>query len=166
VAVTAERPSKAERVLRVEGKGRSPYSVDVHPVLGSFFAKEGLTDAEIASRIGISRSTLFIWKAKHREFAEALRESKDIADAHVEAALYRKALSGDTTACIFYLCNRKPDRWKRNGPEIEIQVVDRQQEEAKRLALTQGVQDWLEQYKSVCQPPGGSEDTIKGEDAT
>lgn len=143
--------------MRVEKPSRSPYRPDIHPVLASYFAEQGLTDAEISSRLHISRKTLYSWRKGHPELEEALRASKERADAMVEAALFRKALSGDVSACIFYLCNRSPSRWSRNG-QLDVQItgaVEKRQmtleeivrqysdagREAARVGFTQGVQE-------------------------
>jgi len=50
-----------------------------------------------------------------------LKDSKELADAPVEHSLFQKALQGDVSACIFYLCNRSPARWKRNG-QVDVQM--------------------------------------------
>jgi hypothetical protein len=51
----------------------------------------GLTDAEIADVLGVAESTLHVWRLKHEEFAEALRRTKNEANAIVEASLYKRA---------------------------------------------------------------------------
>jgi transcriptional regulator with XRE-family HTH domain len=56
------------------------------------WARDGLTDEEIAKNVGVSRSTLSEWKLKHPEIAEALRLGKDAADRTVEESLYQRAL--------------------------------------------------------------------------
>lgn len=81
-------------------------------------ALQGKTDEEIAADLNVSRSTLALWKARHPEFSDALRSWKDQADDQVEHTLYRKALSGDTTACIFWLKNRRSLDW-RDKREVE-----------------------------------------------
>lgn len=93
-----------------------------HPVLVSYFAEQGLTDAEISSRLKISRRTLYTWRKGHPELEEAMKDSKELADALVERSLFQKALSGDVTACIFFLSNRSPSRWKRNG-QVDVQIT-------------------------------------------
>jgi hypothetical protein len=108
--------------MMVERHDRSGYRPDLHPILVSYFAEQGFTDAEISSRLKISRRTLYTWRKAHPELEEALRNSKERADAMVEAALFRKALQGDVSACIFYLCNRSPSRWKRNG-QVDVQIT-------------------------------------------
>lgn len=85
-------------------------------VLLEGWAREGLTDENIADKIGISTSTLYEWKNKYPEFAEALKEGKEVVDFQVENALLQNALAGNITAQIFWLKNRKPDKW-RDKPE-------------------------------------------------
>lgn len=81
-------------------------------------ALQGKTDEEIAADLDVARSTLALWKTRHPEFSDALRAWKDQADDQVEHTLYRKALSGDTTACIFWLKNRRANDW-RDKREVE-----------------------------------------------
>jgi hypothetical protein len=81
-------------------------------------ALQGKTDEEIAAAVGVSRSTLALWKVRHSEFSDALKAWKDEADDGVEHSLYRKALGGDTTAMIFWLKNRRQQQW-RDKQEVE-----------------------------------------------
>jgi len=71
----------------------------------------GLTDDEIGLVIGVSTVTINAWK-KRTDFLNALKAGKVKADQKVSLSLYRKALTGDTTACIFWLKNRQRDRWR------------------------------------------------------
>lgn len=75
-------------------------------------ARDGLTEQEIAKSLGISRSTLYRWKEEHPELAQALRRGKEVVDYQVEGALLQTALGGNTTAQLFWLRNRRPDKWK------------------------------------------------------
>lgn len=61
------------------------------------WARAGMTDEQIAGRIGISRSTLSEWKGKYEGIAKALRGGKDFANRLVEDALFRAALGGEVT---------------------------------------------------------------------
>ncbi len=76
------------------------------------WAQDGLTDELIAQKIGISCSTLYAWKDRFPEIAEALKKGKEVVDYQVQNALLAKALAGDTTAQIFWLKNRRPDKWR------------------------------------------------------
>lgn len=82
------------------------------------WARDGLTDEQIAHNIGISISTLNNWKNKYVEILESLKKGKEVVDYAVENALLKNALKGDTTAQIYWLKNRRPDKW-RDKPGYE-----------------------------------------------
>src|SRR5579862_7110814 len=99
------------------------------------YASDGLTDEELSELLGISRTTLWTWKTRHPEFANALKAGKSVADDRVEDSLYHRAVGytfdaeriqvlrdgavvrvpyrehvpPDTTAAIFWLKNRRPE---------------------------------------------------------
>lgn len=108
------------------------------------WARDGLTDEQIAAKIGIHVSTLYDWKDKYPEISEALKKGKDVVDFEVENALLKRALGytyeeiktketdngvevtttikevvPDVTAQIYWLKNRRPDKW-RDKPVDEI----------------------------------------------
>ena len=103
------------------------------------WARDGLTDEQIAGNIGINTSTLYDWKNKFPKISEALKKGKEVVDIQVENALLKRALGytykettsecdengelkvtkvvtkevvPDTTAQIFWLKNRRPDLWR------------------------------------------------------
>lgn len=108
------------------------------------WARDGLTDEQIAHNMGISVATLYNWKNEHLEILESLKRGKEVVDRQVENALLKRALgyeyeevsekfeggvlterkitkkqvAPDTTAQIFWLKNRKPSDW-RDKPEGE-----------------------------------------------
>ena len=84
------------------------------------WARDGLTDEQIARNMGVAYSTFRVWKDKYPAISAALKTSKEIVDYEVENALLNKALGGDTTAQIFWLKNRRPDKW-RDKPVDEKQ---------------------------------------------
>jgi len=116
------------------------------------WARDGLTNEQIAQNIGINVDTLYRWKKKYYEFSEALKRGKEVVDRQVENALLKTALGYDyeeetvtnqgavvttkkhakpnTTAQIFWLKNRKPDVWRdkqeveQTNRNIEIDVGD------------------------------------------
>ncbi|WP_258107202.1 transposase [Christensenella minuta] len=87
------------------------------------WARDGLTDKDIAANMGIVVSTLYDWKKKYSEISEALKKSKEAVDYKVENALLQSALAGNTTAQIFWLKNRRPDKW-RDKQETKIEAGD------------------------------------------
>ena len=56
------------------------------------WARDGLSDEQLARKIGISTSTLYEWKKRYPEFSEALSRGKEPVDIAVENALYKLAL--------------------------------------------------------------------------
>lgn len=88
------------------------------------WARDGLTDEQIAKNIGITLSTFYEWKKKYSDISESLKKGKEVVDYEVENALLSSALEGNTTAQIFWLKNRRPDKWR-----------DKQKEETDTTAL-------------------------------
>ena len=76
------------------------------------WARDGLTDQQIAHNIGINTATLYDWKKKYSNISNALKKGKEVVDFAVENALLKKALAGDVTAMIFWLKNRRRDKWR------------------------------------------------------
>lgn len=102
------------------------------------WARDGLTDEQIAENMGICRDTLIEWKKKYSDISDTLKRGKEVVDRQVENALLKRALGykytettkeridgslvvtktvekevvPDTTAQIFWLKNRKPDVWR------------------------------------------------------
>lgn len=107
------------------------------------YARDGLTDEQIAKNLDITPSTLYEWKRRYSEISEALKKGKEVVDIEVENALLKRALGysyeekkvevseegtkvtktikeviPDTTAQIFWLKNRRPEQW-RDKQDIE-----------------------------------------------
>lgn len=56
------------------------------------WARDGLTDEQIAQNMGIATSTLYEWKKKFPEITEALKKGKEVVDIQVENALLKRAM--------------------------------------------------------------------------
>lgn len=56
------------------------------------WARDGLTDEQIAKNIGIIPNTLYTWQNKYKEIKEALKRGKEVVDIEVENALLKRAL--------------------------------------------------------------------------
>lgn len=56
------------------------------------WARDGLTDEQIAKNIGISRKTLIEWKQRFSDIRDTLKKGKEVIDRVVENALLKKAL--------------------------------------------------------------------------
>lgn len=82
------------------------------------WARDGLTEEQIAHNMGISRETLNQWKKQFSDISDTLKRGKEVVDYMVENALFKNAIEGNVTAQIFWLKNRKPDKW-RDKPDGE-----------------------------------------------
>ena len=61
------------------------------------WARDGLTDEQVAKNIGINRDTLYTWKKKYPDISDALKRGKDVIDVEVENALFKKATGFNKT---------------------------------------------------------------------
>ena len=77
-------------------------------ILLSGWARDGLTDENIAKNIGIAASTLYEWKKRFPEISEALKRSKEIADRIVENSLYKRAIGYDQESVKVFQFQGKP----------------------------------------------------------
>lgn len=112
-----KRPGRPHRPLKERFKSKIDYT------LLEIFAKEGLTDIEIAQRLGVGEVVINAWKQEDPAFDEALKKGKALADQKVEMNLYKIALADPpmpqtVTAIIFWLKNRKKEQW-REKTELE-----------------------------------------------
>ena len=106
------------------------------------WARDGLTEQQIAHNMGIGLTTLKDWKNKFPSILTAIKKGKAPVDLEVENALLKRALgydyeetiteieemvegrqkkhvrkikkhmAPDVTAQIFWLKNRRPGRWR------------------------------------------------------
>lgn len=112
------------------------------------WARDGLSQEQIAHNVGVRRQTIGEWKKKSAVIAGALKKGAEIIDYEVENALVKRIKgfttkskqtfitqtagittkrvvitetehAPDTTAIIFWLKNRRPDKWRRMAPAFE-----------------------------------------------
>lgn len=73
--------------------------------------RDGLTDEQIAEKIGISPRTLERWKNNHSQICQVLKVGKEQANFIIENELFKKAKNGNVTAMIFYLKNNWREKY-------------------------------------------------------
>lgn len=126
------------------------------------WARDGLTDEDIARKMGINIATLYRWKNEFSDICEAVKKGKEIIDFEVERKLLDSALGfkvtvrkpikvktekqkvgegkiveekivyaeeeiyipPNATSQIFWLKNRRPDKW-RDKPEAPEESDDK-----------------------------------------
>lgn len=131
------------------GGGRPTKFKEEYIELAYNYALLGAIDKDLARMFDVSETTINAWKKEHEEFSEALKKGKYEADAQVARSLFKRALGyqyeevkreeseqgvkntvtvkevvPDTTAQIFWLRNRQPDKWTNNPmPDDQDQVA-------------------------------------------
>lgn len=90
------------------------YETHVLPRLNEVedWCRNGATEEEMAARLGISRYSFIEYKKQFSDFSNILKKTKDFVDGQVENALLKAALEGNITAQIFWLKNRRPQKWR------------------------------------------------------
>ncbi|WII29180.1 small terminase subunit [Ligilactobacillus salivarius] len=73
--------------------------------------RDGLSDEQIAQKIGIAPRTLENWKKQHVQIMQCLKMGKEQANFIIENELFKKAKSGNVTAMIFYLKNNWREKY-------------------------------------------------------
>jgi hypothetical protein len=72
----------------------------------------GATLASIAQVCEVTIPTVQNWMDTKPEFLAAVKEARDIVDDSAESSMLKAIRSGNVTAQIFWLCNRRRDRWQ------------------------------------------------------
>ena len=127
--------------------GRKSAYKEEYNQLAENYALLGATDKEMADLFSVTERTLNQWKKDYPEFLQSLKKGKNIADANVASRLYNRAIGydckatkfatsegkitdskeyiehypPDTTAAIFWLKNRQPEKW-RDKKEVDANV--------------------------------------------
>lgn len=122
--------------------GRPSKYTEAFAVQAAKLCELGATDKDLADFFGVTVRTIPRWAAEHVEFCQALKVGKASADDRVERSLYHRAngytheavkifmpagaaapvyakfqehVPPDTTACIFWLKNRRPELWREKS---------------------------------------------------
>jgi hypothetical protein len=149
---------------QLQKRGRKSAFRPEYILIAKACARFGAVEDEIANELNIGPATLDRWKQKYPEFRCALKAGKEASDDRVERSLYQLAIGWNgqppnATACIFWLKNRRKDRW-RDVQNLEADVghyilSDRPMTE----------QEWIEQRtKLVDTKPQPIESSANTED--
>jgi len=93
------------------------------------WARDGLTDEQIAHNMGISRKTLAEWKNKYAPIRDTLKNSKEVVDRIVENALFKKA-------CGYTVQVKKP---------IKVRKVEYNEETGKKIREVEEIVETVEE---------------------
>lgn len=109
------------------------YETHVRPklLLIEAWARDGLTDEDIAKKLDISTASLYNYKRDHVEFLEALKSSKEEADIIVENSLYKRALGYEfeevTQEPLYNSISGEPILNEDGSPKIAVTKIVRKQ---------------------------------------
>lgn len=102
---------------------------EIDPAKVEQLAAQGLTIKQIASCLDCSRSTLYTRMGEKSDVLDAVKRGRAKGIGTITNSLFQSAKGGNTTAQIFYLKNRQPDKWNdrrthevtgKDGKAIEI----------------------------------------------
>lgn len=107
--------------MAARGSGRPSKYLPAYAKQARALCLLGATNPEIASSLDVSLTTVNRWMVEFPPFRNAIKEGREVADANVADALYRRAIGTkttppDTAAAFIWLKNRRPDKW-RDKPE-------------------------------------------------
>jgi len=133
------------------------YDPETFPMKARAWAKEGVTEKQIAHNLGVSVATLETYKIKYPEFLEALKEGKKPLIMEIENALYKSAKGHigpddkyyppNPTSCIFALKNIAKDKWRdkqefehsgKDGGPIRLMKAEELSDEELTVIATTG----------------------------
>ncbi len=123
---------------KTRGGRPSKYDEKYNDIAFQVTKQFGANDKQLAKTLGVRESTLNLWKLKHPEFSESLKNGKQEFDTkNVVVALLHRAMGyshpdthistyegkvivtdivkhypPDVGACTLYLCNRDPENWR------------------------------------------------------
>ena len=135
------------------------------------WARDGLTDEQIAHNIGICSDTFYEWLKRFPEFSETIKKGRAPVDIEVENALLKRAkgyeyeetvteiykgadgverqhvrkikkhMPAETAAGIFWLKNRKASRWRDRVNELPESSTNELLQSLMELERTAGEND-------------------------
>lgn len=129
--------AKAAKKRTAREPANKVYRADYHPELAYKLALLGQTNAEMATVFEVDERTIKAWLEKYPEFKEEVLAGRELADADIAKALYRRAKGyshkavkimqfqgsvirepyvehypPDTSAAALWLTNRQGKKWK------------------------------------------------------
>lgn len=120
------------------------------------WARDGLTDKQIAYNMGISRSTLNVWRKQFPDLSDTISKGKEVVDREVENSLLKRALGTKTTDKMYRMVHKDADvlemerrrfsnQWKLDHPKASLKEVKdaaiAEIPEYKRIQQTENVHE-------------------------
>lgn len=95
---------------------KSKYDPLITPSQAEDYAKELLTDEQIAAKLGISKPTFYEWQKKHADFLNAIKRGKAVSNEKLIEAMKKSAegyMVEEETTIIHLDENKQPKSYDR-----------------------------------------------------
>lgn len=99
------------------------------------WARDGLSDEQIAKNMGISTTTLYEWKKRHPEFLDAFKKGKQVVNVELENALFKKAVGAKTTTTTYRVAKVDDNVLKARRLRFADEYMKEHPEASKKEAL-------------------------------
>lgn len=171
--MTAAKPKHQLQKVGRKSEFKSEYCAVVKGM-----SRMGATSADLARELGVSIFSIYSWRSKYPEFAEAIKIGKDGFDDRTERSLYERANGGswpatkvlsdgrvieyiehyppDTVAALFWLKNRRPDKWRD---------VQRLEAELGHYVISErplSIEEWIKDHTDTKQIDGVADPVLTG----
>ena len=105
------------------------------------WASMGLSNAQIAFNLGISKDTFYRYKSQYSDLSDCLKRGKSIADFKVENSLYKKAVGYVTKETI--AVKLKDIYYDDKGNKCQKERLDTIEVEKENPPDIQAIKFWL-----------------------
>lgn len=132
--MSIEKRDEQRRQKRSRTSWRQWYSPE-NLELVEGWARDGLSDAQIAENIGINVSTIYDWKKQHPEFLDAFKKGKQVVNVELENALFKKAVGAKTTTTTYRVAKVDETVLKARRLRFADKYMEEHPEASKKEAL-------------------------------
>lgn len=126
-----DKPRRQKRSRTSWKQWYSPENIE----LVEGWARDGLSDAQIAENIGINVSTIYDWKRQHPEFLNAFKKGKQVVNVELENALFKKAIGAKTTTTTYRVSKVDENVLKARRLRFAGKYLEEHPEASKKEAL-------------------------------
>lgn len=122
---------------------------DYMPAMVVELGRAGYSKQAMAAKLGVSYRSLFLWRDKYPELADALELAQELSQAHWEGILKDQATGhsdGNATSAIFAMKNMFPDNYRDRR---EYQVEQKQTVEINFLGLDEEAEVMEAEFERV-----------------
>ena len=98
------------------------------------YAGDGYTDAQIARKMNISRTTFYVYKQQYPEFAEAIESGREEADGKIENSVYQMAMGNYYLETTVTCDGRTRTTSRQMPPDLKAAIYWLERRDRKKAA--------------------------------